>query len=1189
MKARLYRFVAVFFLFCCGFLVVKNQTYAQSPLSNLRQKKLVLSADTLTIDTLSIVHNSLIIKDLKENILPDSLFVIDYFRARLSIKKQHIDRVFGLIDSSKTVVVSYRTFDFNFSKINFNKQKPQKTFERDVFSIDALNAFADDNAPFLDFGTLQKNGNISRGISFGNSQNVVFNSGLNLQLAGKLSDDIELLASINDNNVPFQPDGFTQSIQDFDRVFIQIKHPKHQLILGDFDITQPKSYFLNTFKNVKGIKIDNLVWQKKRSKTTQKDLQKIDSPPPTLRHSLSATSARGKFSRNVFPGKEGNQGPYRLQGNANEGFVVILAGSEKVFIDGELLKRGEQYDYVMNYNTADLIFTPNRLITNQSRIIVEFEYANQAFARTIVFDALHFESQRLKANFNYYNEGDLKNQPLFQTLNANQQRYLTNLGSDIQNVAYPSAEIDTRFKADSIQYHLIDSAGFRFFRIATDTNLAVYKVFFTDVGQGNGNYRQARTPKNGRIFEFIMPQIGANDTLKQGRYEPILRLVAPNRLQMATLGIETNATKHLKILTEVAYSNKQNNTFANQNTSQNRGFAAKIQIIDQREIYLPTVKKVVMKNKISLEQLTNNFNILQPYRNAEFARDWNLKNPFSGKQEQIVEVEMNLYKSPVNGLTYRFNRFSIANDYLGIKNFVSYQFNKNNFNVLITSDLNQINSNNFKGNFNKNKLQLSKNTKSLHANFLIERQRNRLLNPENDTLLASAFVFNILEASIGNADSSQRNFLLKYTIREDFLPQNKAFLSTQIGQNITLTSLLAKNNNAQLRLNITYRNVFIKPQNKQETHYLGQIEYNLRLWKQAINNTIFYNFGSGQELLRNFQFLKTLQIGQGTHSWVDFNGDGTAQLNEYVLNYTNTGDYIRVLVPSSEFVRTFSNQFNQTLAFVPAKIWRNKPQNRFQKIANRFSTLSAFSIDRKTQNDNPLNYLNPFELNIDDLQLISTNSSIRNAIFFNKNNPKLGIDLNFIQNFSKNSQINGFSSRISKQNNLKLRYSFENRLNTECVFKQIDNAQTIEFFKNNDFQIKGIEVEPALDWTYKQRLRLSVQYSYTRKENVVLNPNGIAEKIENHRITGDILFNTLEKTLIKTNVSVVKVDFVGNTNSLVSYELLQGFQQGLNFVWSVNISKVLANNLQINIGYDGRKSEGLPFLHIGKVQGKIVF
>lgn len=87
-----------------------------------------------------------------------------------------------------------------------------------------------------------KIGNISRGISFGNNQDVVVNSNLNLQVNGKLSPEINMVMAATDNNIPFQADGTTAQLQEFDKVFIQLNNASTKLLVGDYQLSRPQKF-----------------------------------------------------------------------------------------------------------------------------------------------------------------------------------------------------------------------------------------------------------------------------------------------------------------------------------------------------------------------------------------------------------------------------------------------------------------------------------------------------------------------------------------------------------------------------------------------------------------------------------------------------------------------------------------------------------------------------------------------------------------------------------------------------------------------------------------------------------------------------------------------------------------------------------------------------------------------------------
>src|SRR5690606_2971291 len=191
-------------------------------------------------------------------------------------------------------------------------------------------------------------GNLSRGISFGNSQNVFVNSSLNLQMEGQLTENLHIRASITDQNVPFQPEGNTQQVQDFDNVLLELYNEKMSLSAGDVVLHQRTSEFLRYQKNVQGLLFTS-------------NYLMLDNWKASSQVGLSI--AKGKFASTSLQTMEGVLGPYRIKGPQNERFVIIMANSEKVFLDGKLLKRGFNYDYTIDYNQGEITFTTHVLLT----------------------------------------------------------------------------------------------------------------------------------------------------------------------------------------------------------------------------------------------------------------------------------------------------------------------------------------------------------------------------------------------------------------------------------------------------------------------------------------------------------------------------------------------------------------------------------------------------------------------------------------------------------------------------------------------------------------------------------------------------------------------------------------------------------------------------------------------------------
>ena len=376
---------------------------------------------------MSLIPGAFFVKDV-----PDSAYTLDGVNGALYWKHPPV--------GEDSVLVTYRSFPY---KLNAVARR---------FSYDSIESYMlvrpydkgknDGTDNFFNFGNMTYNGSFGRSITFGNSQDAVVTSNLNLQISGFLADSIEISAAITDNNIPIQPDGTTANLNEFDQVFLQFKKKNWALTMGDIDLRQNQLYFLNFYKRLQGASFET---------TAQL------GPNSTNKTLVSAAIAKGKFARNIFQGQEGNQGPYLLHGDNNELYFIVLAGTEKVFIDGQLMQRGEDQDYTINYNTAEVTFTPNRLISQDARIQVEFEYADRNYLNVnlYAYDEAVI-ANKLKLRLGLFSNSDSRNSPINQTLTPDENKFLARLGDSIQRAYYPVANIDT-FSAGKVLYKKIDT------------------------------------------------------------------------------------------------------------------------------------------------------------------------------------------------------------------------------------------------------------------------------------------------------------------------------------------------------------------------------------------------------------------------------------------------------------------------------------------------------------------------------------------------------------------------------------------------------------------------------------------------------------------------------------------------------------------------------------------------------------
>ena len=1152
-------------------LLLVQVSFAQkpaAPFSNLRTKIISTSTMQVQLDSLSIFPNTVTIPGINP-----SQYNIDAVNATLTwLNRPAID----------SVMVTYRVFPYRLNAVtkhlqfdsirnNFLLQKP--------ITYKYSNK---QNSGLFDFGNMNYNGSFGRGISFGNSQDAVLSSNLNLQLNGFIGDSLELTAAITDNNIPIQPDGNTQNLNDFDRIFLQVKKRNWQINFGDIDIRQSKNYFLNFYKRLQGV---SFITDNKIAKGINNSLL------------LSGSVAKGKFNRNVLVPLEGNQGPYRLQGANNELFFTILAGTERVFMDGEMLQRGEDQDYIINYNTAELTFTPKRMITKDKRIQVEFEYADRNFLNSTLYanNEVNFHD-KLLVNIAAFSNGDAKNSAINQTLDVNQKQFLADVGDGIDTAFYSSAVRDT-FAAGKILYKRIDTVFSSnlhdsIYLYDTTQGLLLYDVSFSYLGPGKGDYVQLFNATNGKVFKWVAPGAGNS---KQGDWAPIILLVTPKKLQVATVSAAYSFNAKSTIKAEFAVSKYDINLFSSKDKGNDDAVAFKLQYVNEDKTVHLFKKPLLLQSNIGYEYVQQRFRPLERLRNVEFNRDWSLPFDADRADERIATAGLSLQDKTGNRFKYDITNYNRSDAFNGFRQKLDQQFTYHGWKLTGLVSLTNINNVTQNGFYLRPTIDISKQLKQIKnlvvgANYLGEY--NKLSDKLTDTLVPFSFGFNVLQAYIKSPESKLNRWGINYFTRSDLYPVVNKLILADRSNNINFFTDLLSNEHHQLKLNITYRklqliNSTISRLKADET-LLGRAEYAVNEWKGFLTGNVLYEVGAGQEQKREFSFVE-VPAGQGEYTWIDYNSNGIKELNEFeIALFTDQRKYIRVNTPTNQYVKANYVQLNYSVEINPKAIISAKQAVGLKKLLTKTSLASSLQINKKNIASGSVEF-NPFAKQLEDTSLLTLSSFLSNTFFFNRTSAKWGMDITQVLSNGKSLLTYGVESRSQRSVALKIRWNISKRISTNWALRSVKNDLITPKFSNRNYQVDQQIAEPSLSYVSGTKMRLTVIYGYNNKKNTI----GYFEKSTANSLTTEAKYNVLSSSSINARFSLSNIQFSyapgGSANSTVGYILLDGLMPGKNYLWNLEFTKRLSGNIEMTIQYDGRKPGEARAIHIGRATVRAIF
>ena len=1138
-------------LYLLLFLFVTSVLCAQ----DIETKKFAVQ-DTITIDSLSINPSGFKITTKEGKVLDSSLYNPYFGRGYVLLSRKRI--------TSDTLIISYKKYPEWLTRRY--AQFDSNSIVENTGNLDkVLRLGKEGNKPtFTPFQGLNTSGSIVRGVTAGNNQNSVLNSELDLQISGRLSDKVSLRASIQDSNIPTQQGGYSQNLDEFDQIFIELYSDDWNIRAGDINLANTESYFAPFVKKIQGLSLQGTLHHSEERSTN-----------------LFATGAlvRGIFNTSRFTGQEGNQGPYKLTGPNGELFILVVSGSETVYVNGVPIERGETKDYVIDYNAGEIIFNANYPITSEMRITVDYQFTERRYTRFVAYaGATYQQNDKLAIAAHVYSESDAKNQQLQQTLSEEQIAILAAAGDDPEQMIAESAIPDT-FSANKVLYRRVQINGVEVFEFSTDPEEELFTVSFTNVGINQGDYVLSTTNNLQRTFEYVAPVNG----VAQGSFAPQVRLFAPTLLQLAVVNGSYTPSEKTLLKAEFAGSKNDLNLFSNEGDNDNNGFASHLEI---QQILHKKDSTATLTAFGNWDYVQQEFVNIQRLYNPEFNRDWNLDGNLSSVNGLLVGDQsfltggLTYAHSKSGNVQYTFENLDFSQFYSGTRHTVNSLLNlkkiKGRFNssILSTNDLT------FRSDF----FRLSSigiydlNKKWVGAKYYTED--NIRITKANDSLTPDSQRFNMYEAFVGVGDSTKVYAQAGYRFRTNDSLRANRITRVNTSKTYFLETQLLQNKKTSLGVFINYRTLDFKEEDRtQENSLNSRLLYDQRFAKDMIQLNTTFETNSGTQPRQEFTFV-AVDEGQGTHTWNDYNEDGVQQLEEFeIAQFQDEADFIRVLLPNQVFIRTHQNRLSSQLTLNPQQ-WNG--QKGIKKFLSRFYSLTNYSIDRRVQRDGQDFTINPFEATNNELSLAL---NFRNALSFNRGKQRYTTTYSYLINESTNllstglQAVNLESHQLNFLHKIKQRWVFNFRAVTSTSQSNAEN------FPSRNFELSTTSANPRISYLFSKQSRLSLFYTYQGKENRL---SGL-EALQQNSFGMAFALADVEKVSLTGEVNYIDNRFRGSAFSPVAYQILEGLQPGTNFTWNVIAQKRITKFLDLNLSYFGRKSDGSSTIHTGNVQLKAFF
>ena len=1093
-------------------------------------------------DTLQVLPGDSVIVLSHRYILPSSIDYKYLTNDTLQFDSLKIDALNGKISGFTTpsdkvsIIASYQFLNLDIPSQKIINPPPRIYLPKKSGKIAKVNKVSPSKIKTSTNYDFLRSGTIYRCVTIGSGSGLSLKSGLNLELQGKISEDISIIGTLTDQNIPIQPEGNTQTLDEIDKVFIKIKMPNEQITFGDYELSLPGGELGSYHRKLQGIYGES---DRNFGKTV-----------------IGGAVTKGQYHTNFFMGDEGNQGPYQLCGKDGETAIIVLAGTEKVWINGKALSRGENADYVIDYSTGEVTFTPKQLITSDSRITVDFQYSNFVYAKNIWLarNSTTFLNEKLQLSAGFINESDDKENPIELLISKSDRAKLKSAG-DNEMAAFQSTII-----ADSSGVYILEDSILVFVGIGNGTHSAA----FYNVGT-QGQYRKKYTADI-VYFEWVSksdPAVTQSDK-EEAVYLPAKPLKLPKKQRLYHVSGTWNPSRNFSIMSEFAMSDYDRNTFSPYDDLDNKGNA--INVKTSFTIPISKISKLSFLGKFREEG--ERFNPIDRHQVVEYRRRWDLPSD-STQGEKYYEglIKYNLKDALLCSFEGgAFSQGDIHSERYKLGGSLNYKwFEKNEFyQEKITRTVGSLSSRNWVRRKAFSQLKVFKIKPYVGIYY---EKRDGDINEESN--------FQFLEQTYGFESSSERKIRWKIEnhLRRDDDYSNEQWITKTRSQNINFSGQILNWKSLSSQWNYTKR---IKK-------YYGDSSL------PDIDFQLIYLMLKHDPKKLPFRWETNMKVEEERtvkKEWRYFyvgKGEGQFLYDSTFADYVPhpQGDYVLRITPSNikEPVTSFQNgirlRFNGSS--LKSKISRTWLKN--------IVTLTDIRLQQQIKkSDNPFKLWTFSPSNIDD-KWAYFNRIIQQDVTYRIKSLRGNIRFRLL-NSNRISQLDvrGREKNVSNEYSVRYKGAFIWKIKLDSEMSSKELKRNSVFNSLRDRNIKTIKYRNSFSYLLNKVHYLEYEIIVNRDVQKTLNPT--RSFLTSIKGSYERKIKRKGRWKVFSEIDNVKVTPKGNP---IPWEMSKGKKEGATIGWGTSVEYRIGKYLSIRVNYEGWNEPQRDVFHIGSGEIRALF